>query len=140
MLMVRSALDTATGRWLSEDPLGLAAGSNLYTYVENDPIKWYDPSGLVSIHPNGNWTASFDPFVEDGVCSGVAYPLTMFSQCATKCCIVHDSCYKDFHCNQTSWVSTITGGMTPCDFCNLTAVVCIATRGSATGGTCSKCK
>ncbi len=40
--------DPTTGRWTSEDPLGLAAGDdNLYRYVNNDPTNASDPSGLV---------------------------------------------------------------------------------------------
>jgi RHS repeat-associated protein len=32
--------------WLSRDPIGLAGGLNLYGYVNGDPIKYRDPSGL----------------------------------------------------------------------------------------------
>lgn len=36
--------DPAVGRWLSEDPLGLAAGdANLYRYVGNSPLTHTDP-------------------------------------------------------------------------------------------------
>jgi len=38
--------DTRTGRYISEDPIGLAGGINLYLYVGNDPINWIDPWGL----------------------------------------------------------------------------------------------
>ncbi|XZE46978.1 RHS repeat domain-containing protein [Pirellulaceae bacterium SH467] len=39
--------DPQTGRWLSQDPIGFAAGdSNLYRYVGNSPTYWIDPSGL----------------------------------------------------------------------------------------------
>ncbi len=38
--------DPSTGRWQSQDPLGFDAGdSNLYTYVNNDPLAAVDPSG-----------------------------------------------------------------------------------------------
>lgn len=36
--------DTATGRFVSEDPL--ESGPNFYAYVENDPIDGIDPDGL----------------------------------------------------------------------------------------------
>ncbi len=36
-----------TGRFLSEDPLGLGGGLNLYAYAGNDPVNGSDPSGLV---------------------------------------------------------------------------------------------
>ena len=45
--------DSVSGRWLSEDPLGFAAGdANLYRYVGNNPTNFRDPSGLSgeSIH------------------------------------------------------------------------------------------
>jgi RHS repeat-associated protein len=39
--------DSAHGRWLSQDPLGLAAGdANLYRYAGNAPTDATDPSGL----------------------------------------------------------------------------------------------
>jgi RHS repeat-associated protein len=37
--------DPGTGRWLSRDPLGEAAGLNLYAYVYGDPINLVDPTG-----------------------------------------------------------------------------------------------
>jgi RHS repeat-associated protein len=42
--------DPATGRWLSEDPIGFWAGdSNLLRYVGNDPVNYIDPSGLEEV-------------------------------------------------------------------------------------------
>ncbi|MCU7878853.1 MAG: RHS repeat-associated core domain-containing protein [Candidatus Thiodiazotropha sp. (ex Lucinoma borealis)] len=38
--------DPLTGRFLTSDPLGVADGSNTYTYVENDPLNRIDPLGL----------------------------------------------------------------------------------------------
>lgn len=38
--------DPALGQFVSADPIGFAAGDlNIYTYVENDPFNWSDPSG-----------------------------------------------------------------------------------------------
>ncbi len=35
----------ATGRFISEDPLGFSAGPNFYSYANNNPINGNDPSG-----------------------------------------------------------------------------------------------
>jgi RHS repeat-associated protein len=44
--------DPMTGRWISQDPLGFAAGdSNLYRYVQNSPMNATDPSGEVPVVP-----------------------------------------------------------------------------------------
>jgi RHS repeat-associated protein len=38
--------DPAVGRFISEDPAGLAGGLNLYVYADNDPVNGRDPFGL----------------------------------------------------------------------------------------------
>ena len=38
--------DPATGRFLTQDPIGLAGGVNLYAYAGNDPVMYSDPFGL----------------------------------------------------------------------------------------------
>lgn len=39
--------DPKTGRYITPDPLGLAGGNNLYTYVNNSPVHYNDPVGLL---------------------------------------------------------------------------------------------
>jgi RHS repeat-associated protein len=39
--------DPVAGRFLSEDPIGLAGGMNPYAFVDDDPINGSDPSGLI---------------------------------------------------------------------------------------------
>lgn len=56
-------LHPTLGRWLSRDPIGYEAGTNLYAYAENAPINSLDPLGLqrlqfLPVIPLfGNWSA-----------------------------------------------------------------------------------
>ena len=48
--------DAETGRWTTKDPIGFRGGdTNLYAYVENDPVNWRDPWGLLD--SKGSWYA-----------------------------------------------------------------------------------
>ncbi|MCA3718063.1 MAG: AHH domain-containing protein, partial [Brevundimonas sp.] len=54
------------GRFLQTDPLGYAAGANLYGYVGGDPVNWTDPLGLDARRPRmicweGSWENDGSP-------------------------------------------------------------------------------
>ncbi len=38
--------DPGAGRWVSNDPIGIAGGMNLYAFCENNPVNFVDPFGL----------------------------------------------------------------------------------------------
>jgi RHS repeat-associated protein len=50
--------DPQVGRFISEDPIGLDGGINLYVYVENNSLNLVDPSGLLpDLALRDNWLA-----------------------------------------------------------------------------------
>jgi RHS repeat-associated protein len=60
---------TLLKRFISEDPLGFAGGDeNLYAYVTDDPINFFDPSGLDRgwYELGDGYTAGVDRFPEGG--------------------------------------------------------------------------
>jgi RHS repeat-associated protein len=45
--------DPFTGRYITQDPLGILGGLNSYQYSGSDPINWIDPLGLIKVENNG---------------------------------------------------------------------------------------
>jgi RHS repeat-associated protein len=41
--------DPQTGRFIGEDPLRFGASPDFYSYLDNDPTSWLDPSGLCKV-------------------------------------------------------------------------------------------
>jgi RHS repeat-associated protein len=53
--------DPSVGRFRQTDPMGYAAGANVYSYVGADPVNWLDPMGMdrdpsggICVMPSGN--------------------------------------------------------------------------------------
>ncbi|MBI3893435.1 MAG: EndoU domain-containing protein [Candidatus Wallbacteria bacterium] len=62
------------GRWLSKDPLGLAGGLNLFSYVSNNPLKYTDPLGLWGIDRGGNYFDSSESVGGDAGATRLSNP------------------------------------------------------------------
>lgn len=52
--------DPAAGRLISEDPIGFSGGLNFYSYAQNSPLNYLDPSGLHSVFYDGENIRVFD--------------------------------------------------------------------------------
>ena len=51
--------DSATGRYIESDPIGLAGGINTYAYVVENPLSGSDPFGQFCISAGGNTTCDY---------------------------------------------------------------------------------
>jgi RHS repeat-associated protein len=101
--------DPMEERFISKDPTGMNGGDvNLYAYVENNPINWFDPTGLFKLlKVHGEWCGpdwtggrveEYDPSRDVG---GYYKPPIDTLDAA---CEVHDKCYyscrKQFPCEK----------------------------------------
>ena len=62
--------DQQTGRWLQEDPLGIAGGLNLYQFNGSNPTVYSDPFGLCKPWPDCWFQAMADRGVRRGGAAG----------------------------------------------------------------------
>jgi RHS repeat-associated protein len=135
--------DPMVGRFIGKDPIGFKGGDvNLYAYVQNNPIRYTDPSGLSGA--SGSWDNgnSLDGTEQqDLVCS---FPAGVFNRwsCTKKCCFKHDLCYQKYGCNFSSWANTpadgtITSDTPACHICNIEAAKCI--KANIGNNSCDTC-
>jgi len=76
--------DPILGRFLSEDPIGLLGGVNLYAYVGNDPVNWIDPLGLDLLNNLANLFAGMGSVLSFGL-TDVVNDLTGASSMVDEC-------------------------------------------------------
>lgn len=55
-LALYRAYDPELGKWLNEDPIGEKGGLNMYGYVLNDPIAYFDKKGLDRYLTGYDWS------------------------------------------------------------------------------------
>ena len=68
--------DSATGRWLSKDPIGISGGLNLYAFCGNDPVNYVDPLGLKVVNNSGvTWWVKPENDDDKNYSAKGAYPL-----------------------------------------------------------------
>ena len=70
--------DPATGRFMSEDPIGTAGGLNLFAYSNNDPINGADPTGSDRVCINAEQDTTGKGRDPDG---RIVYYITQWQDC-----------------------------------------------------------
>jgi len=91
--------DPTTGRFLSEDKLRFGSGGvHFYSYVDNNPNNFRDPSGRKKFHGNWcgpDWTGAMKEEYNPAHASSYAKPVDDLDTV----CMHHDICY--FNCRNT---------------------------------------
>ncbi len=99
-------LNTAQGRWMTQDPIGFKGGDyNLYRYVNNRPTVLVDPSGMKCPPPNihddwGTWVDCASSQLKE--CKDDCAHAISFNICIVYildyCCILTGWHVGDYHC------------------------------------------
>lgn len=67
--------DPRVGRFLTEDPIGLTGGWNVYAFVRNNPLNHFDLLGLASVEISAGFHVPFSPGIAVGYNFSVTIPL-----------------------------------------------------------------
>ncbi|MCO6540640.1 MAG: RHS domain-containing protein, partial [Gilliamella sp.] len=66
--------DPFTGRYITQDPLGILGGLNSYQYAGSDPINWVDPLGLVKVENSGFEGIAGNVEIPNGISFSIEQP------------------------------------------------------------------
>jgi RHS repeat-associated protein len=112
--------DPVVGRFISEDPTGLAGGLNLYAYARNSPLNFTDPTGLFACptgFPKAMTSSEFgqlSPEMRQELLLGECVTLLLESVTATACV---ESCPTEVRVIQVRDRCQVVTGVTA-NFCS----------------------
>lgn len=98
--------DPALGRYVQSDPIGLKEGANTYAYVENNPMAYVDPQGLVKLYGNWcgpNWTGGYSkPYneLDDSQRKVALQPVDTLDACCMAHDITYANCRENYPCDE----------------------------------------